>query len=96
MVAPDSGWADLMGWLRIPCLLERQMFSWGFEALRPFRPRMMLASDDTETNKARLGRLLQGSKADIILPNPEEAEVAPSHLDPQHPNNSGYWQAFDT
>jgi hypothetical protein len=42
MFAPDSGWADLMAWLRVPTLLEGSAYSGHFDALVDFRPRLAL------------------------------------------------------
>jgi hypothetical protein len=35
MLAPDSGWADLMAWLEVPTLLEQIYVPGAFEPLRP-------------------------------------------------------------
>jgi len=43
MLAPDSGWTDLMAWLGVPVLLEMLMLSTVFEGLRDtFEPRIAL------------------------------------------------------
>lgn len=42
MFAPDSGWADLMAWLRVPTLLEGSAYSGHFDDLIDFRPRIAL------------------------------------------------------
>lgn len=43
MLAPDSGWTDLMAWLGVPVLLEMLFFPIAFEDLRDsFRPRIGL------------------------------------------------------
>ncbi|HVJ52073.1 MAG TPA: hypothetical protein VM689_06415 [Aliidongia sp.] len=42
MFAPDSGWADLMAWLRVPTLLEGSAYSGHFDALAGFEPRLAL------------------------------------------------------
>lgn len=69
MISPDSGWADLMGWLRVPTLLERLQYPWGFEALRPFRPRLLLAEEGPG-----LADQIAAVRADdgrAILPDPD-------------------------
>jgi hypothetical protein len=41
MLAPDSGWADLMAWLEIPTMLEMSYYAGGFSYLRAgFTPRL--------------------------------------------------------
>jgi hypothetical protein len=41
MLSPDSGWCDLMAWLRIPVLLEMLVYPTAFEDLRgSFQPRI--------------------------------------------------------
>ncbi len=42
MFAPDSGWADLMAWLRVPTLLEGSAYSGHFDDLVDFQPRIAL------------------------------------------------------
>lgn len=43
MLAPDSGWADLMAWVGVPVLLEMLRFPMAFEDLRDsFDPRIAL------------------------------------------------------
>lgn len=46
MFAPDSGWADLMAWLRIPTMVEKAFAPAHWGDLAPFRPRMMLTDGD--------------------------------------------------
>ncbi len=40
MFAPDSGWCDLMCWLRVPTLVEMQQRPSTFAGMRAFRPRL--------------------------------------------------------
>jgi hypothetical protein len=42
MLAPNSGWADLMCWLRVPVLVEPTEPRVIFEMMAPFQPRMLL------------------------------------------------------
>ncbi|TDV16298.1 hypothetical protein [Paraburkholderia caballeronis] len=95
MISPDSGWADLMGWLRVPTLLERQYFDWGFEALEPFRPRMLVASLEPDTTRQRIRQLLTSEGlSEALLPDPQEAELHGSHLSPRSDINKQYWDEF--
>jgi len=42
MLSPNSGWADLMCWLRVPVLVEHTEPRWVFEMMAPFQPRILL------------------------------------------------------
>lgn len=43
MLAPDSGWTDLMAWLGVPVLLEMLLYATTYESLRDsFQPRIAL------------------------------------------------------
>jgi len=42
MLAPNSGWADLMCWLRVPVLVEERGSREVFSMMAPFRPRLLL------------------------------------------------------
>jgi hypothetical protein len=47
MLAPNSGWADLMAWLQIPALLEGSGGPGTFEPLRDcFKPRLAVLDED--------------------------------------------------
>lgn len=91
MVSPDSGWTDLMAWLRIPTLLELQHFAWGFEGLRPFRPRIALEAQypDLATLVCKLA-----AEDDTVLPSIDACRVQVSHLHPQSEVCRKYWQEF--
>lgn len=92
MIAPDSGWADLMGWLRVPTLLERIWFPGGFEALRPFSPRMALADD---SNLRASIEAVSSSSEDTIMPLPDVGQK--SEQDFLMPNGSmcqKFWKDF--
>lgn len=42
MIAPDSGWADLMGWLQIPTIIQSISANYVYFSLLPFKPKMSL------------------------------------------------------
>jgi hypothetical protein len=42
MLAPNSGWADLMCWLGVPVLVEERGDRHVFDMMAPFRPRLLL------------------------------------------------------
>jgi hypothetical protein len=42
MFAPNSGWADLMCWLRVPVLVEERGELSVFDMMAPFQPRLLL------------------------------------------------------
>jgi hypothetical protein len=44
MFAPDSGWADLMGWLQIPTILQSLGSDYTYFSMMPFKPRIRLLS----------------------------------------------------
>ncbi len=73
MISPDSGWTDLMGWLRVPTLLERLYFPGGFEALRPFRPKILLAEEALGITDI-ITRLCNADDDTVLLPNPDIGE----------------------
>ncbi|MBB6252950.1 hypothetical protein [Nitrospirillum iridis] len=94
MISPDSGWADLMGWLRIPTLLERLAYPAGFEALRPFRPKMLVADDRTDI-AATITRLCTADADTVLLPDPTEGEFQ-NHdfLTATGEDSRTFWQDF--
>ena len=58
MLAPDSGWADVMAWLGIPVLLEMLINPFAFEGMRDtFRPRIALIDRDADLG-AQIDRVL--------------------------------------
>ncbi|MGE5475139.1 MAG: hypothetical protein ACM3Q1_00650, partial [Bacteroidales bacterium] len=94
MISPDSGWADLMGWLRVPTLLERVQFPWGFEALRPFGARMALASDDAAVTAIITEVCLNGGGG-TVLPDPGYGlDPASQFLHPAGKDCRQFWQEY--
>ena len=65
MMAPNSGWADLMCWLRIPVIIEHTEPISVFDMMAPFRPRLLWRHPD-EPVEAQVDELLDGRTA---LPN---------------------------
>lgn len=57
MLAPESGWADLMCWLQIPTFLEKLGRPHEFTANKAFKPRIMLINAD-EPISQQVDRLL--------------------------------------
>jgi hypothetical protein len=91
MISPDSGWTDLMGWLRVPTLLERIYFPWGFEGLRPFSPRITLA------NEADLRASIETVLApdiECVLPDPHLGETTSEFLSPVGDACVAFWRDF--
>jgi hypothetical protein len=62
MMAPNSGWADLMCWLRVPVLIERTGPLWIFDMMAPFRPRLLWRRPDVPV-EIQVDRLLDGETA---------------------------------
>ena len=91
MIAPDSGWADLMGWLRVPTLLERVYFPWAFAGLRPFSPRIVLAND--ADLRASIEAVLA---ADVpsVLPDARTGEHPSDFLEPTGTACRIFWRDF--
>lgn len=66
MVSPDSGWANLMAWLRVPALIEKQICKHVFHWLKPFKPRIDIVKRDVPL-PAQIQELLS---KDECLPEP--------------------------
>ena len=62
MLAPNSGWADLMCWLRVPTILENRGDTGVFRPMAPFAPRLVVRSRD-ETARSQAEALLAGASA---------------------------------
>lgn len=74
MLAPDSGWTDLMAWLGIPTLLEQIKVPFIFEPLRDnFAPRIDLV-DRHRPIAEQVNALL--SAEGCVLPNPMPIDEA--------------------
>lgn len=78
LFAPETGIANLAGWLQVPTLLESQQLGYEYESLRPFDPRIDIVdfSIDIET---QVDRLLADR---IRVPAPENALDPKSFLHP--------------
>jgi hypothetical protein len=95
MISPDSGWADLMGWLRVPTLLERLEYPWGFEGLRPFQPRMVLAEGDDDEVLASIKSICECGGDKTILPDCNAGRDHQStFLHPLGDSCRKYWAEF--
>jgi hypothetical protein len=77
MMAPNSGWADLMCWLRVPVLIERAEPLWIFDMMAPFRPRLLWRRPDVPV-EAQVDELLDGGTA---LPELGVGAVTEASLD---------------
>ena len=77
MMAPNSGWADLMCWLRVPVIVERRGATWIFDMLAPFQPRFMLRDPGVPVEQ-QVDRLLDG---DSDLPHLGHGHVDVGSLD---------------
>jgi len=77
MMAPNSGWADLMCWLRVPVLIERTEPPWVFDMMAPFRPRLLWRRPDVPV-EAQVDDLLDGGTA---LPDLGFGAVSGASLD---------------
>jgi len=92
MIAPDSGWSDLMCWLGIPTLLEQQFYAYGFEGLRPFKPKLLLMNSPVDSES--IERLLNASPDEVMLPDPMNALHKVSHLMPNSALIRSFWSEF--
>ena len=78
MLAPNSGWADLMAWLQIPTLLENCKVPGTFEPLRDcFKPKMDMVDRDMPIGP-QVDALLAAT--DCVLPE----EISPPSVDPRY------------
>ncbi len=78
LFAPESGIANLAGWLQVPTLLEGQQLGYEYECLRPFNPRIDVI-DYSAGIEEQVNRLIA---AEVRLPNPENALSPKSFLHP--------------
>lgn len=62
MLAPNSGWADLMCWLRVPVLVEERGGLGIFDMMAPFQPRLLLRRRTLPVT-AQVDALLAGETA---------------------------------
>lgn len=78
LFAPESGIANLAGWLQVPTLLEGQQLGYEYECLRPFNPRIDVI-DYSAGIEGQVDRLIAD---EVRLPNPENALSPKSFLHP--------------
>ena len=79
MLAPDSGWTDLMAWLGVPVLLEMLVNPAVFEGLRDtFQPRIALVDRSADLG-AQVDRLL-AAKYLMPPPDPRKAGLGKAHF----------------
>jgi hypothetical protein len=62
MLAPNSGWADLMYWLRVPVLVERTEPLNVLDMMAPFRPRVLIRRPELPV-ETQVDQLLAGKTA---------------------------------
>jgi hypothetical protein len=74
MFAPDSGWADLMAWLRIPTLIEQEVVSHAFAWLAPFRPCLDVIRPDLDIIE-QVDRI-RSQPESVPQPNPDGVQVS--------------------
>ncbi|MCX8519542.1 MAG: hypothetical protein ORN21_05365 [Methylophilaceae bacterium] len=95
MFSPDSGWTDLMGWLRVPTLLQKQAYTFGFHGLRLFKPKIALLPDDLDELPAVVNQLLSLGENDHLLPDPYQT-ILPPNKSPVGPvARQNYWENFN-
>jgi hypothetical protein len=94
MIGPDSGWTDLMGWLQVPTILERQAYRWGFQGLEPFSPKiaLLMPGMSQEDLIAMVNLLLQ--PVNSILPPSDYFDTNVDQMHPQCVGNLNFWQEF--
>lgn len=62
MLAPNSGWADLMCWLRVPVLVEHTEPRAIFEMMAPFQPRILVRQPQVPVEE-QIDQLMDGGSA---------------------------------
>jgi hypothetical protein len=78
LFAPETGIANLAGWLQVPTLLESQQLGYEYESLRPFNPRI-----DVIDYKSPIEPQIDSLLADNVrVPVPENALEPKSFLHP--------------
>jgi len=78
LFAPETGIANLAGWLQVPTLLESQQLGYEYESLRPFNPRIDVI-DYGAGIEGQVDRLLADK---VRVPAPENALNPRSFLHP--------------
>jgi hypothetical protein len=82
MFAPDSGWADLMAWLRVPTMVEGSAYPGHFDDLIGFAPRLRLI-DRSWPIEAQIDELLAAQSS---IPNDTK--------EPANHGNTGATKSF--
>jgi hypothetical protein len=78
LFAPETGIANLAGWLQVPTLLESQQLGYEYESLRPFNPRIDIIDYESAIEE-QIDRLLADN---VRVPSPENALNPRSFLHP--------------
>ena len=96
MLSPDSGWTDLMGWLRVPTLLQEQAYAFGVENLRLFKPKFALLPTQASELPAVVEQLLSLGEHDCLLPDPYQTSLIPAESSPNSlANSQRYLSAYN-
>ncbi len=92
MFAPNSGWFDLMCWLRVPTILEwrDQISAIGVSGMRVFRPRLAL-HDPSTSIEPQVDRLLAAAES---LPDPKSEALLQGYFDWDSPWMTQAMQIF--
>jgi hypothetical protein len=91
LFAPETGIANLAGWLQVPTLLESQQLGYEYESLRPFNPRIDVI-DYGAGIEGQVDRLLAEK---VRVPLPENALVPRSFLHPVYGLPGEFRDDFD-
>jgi hypothetical protein len=91
LFAPETGIANLAGWLQVPTLLESQLLAYEYESLRPFNPRIDVI-DYSAGIEGQIDRLLADK---VRLPAAENAQQPRSFLHPAYGLPAEFRDEFD-
>ena len=91
LFAPETGIANLAGWLQVPTLIESQQLGYEYESLRPFEPRVDII-DYARPIEPQVDALLADR---IRVPAPENALVPQSFLHPALGLPAAFRDEFD-
>lgn len=91
LFAPETGIANLAGWLQVPTLLEGQLLGYEYESLRPFNPRIDVI-DYAGSIESQVDRLLAEK---MRVPAPENAQEPRSFLHPAYGLPAEFRDEFD-
>jgi hypothetical protein len=78
LFAPETGIANLAGWLQVPTFIESQQLGYEYESLRPFNPRIDILDYATGI-EVQVDKLLADK---VRVPSPENALNPNSFLHP--------------